>query len=621
MKAKKIEVDVAYNLHRLLKQEDLDHDFKITVEDRGPKSFLLEAINGQTYPVVGTYPLANLLQTLARAESEQKKQCVLFLDDLWINPVDHLSKQIRDIFWKDLTRRLDEKGLLQLLEDSKTERKEVHYLYVPDTDPKAFEYFEKVAKKHPFMNLKVLLLKQPYSLSLFKQLDEKPGILALKLDQNKQKGVPFVVPGGRFNEMYGWDSYFILLGLLQDKKWELAKGVVENCGYQIQHYGAILNANRTYYLSRSNPPFFTSMLRVLIERQKDCDLTSSWIEEHIELAIKEYESVWHHPNRLTPTGLNRYYGGELKAPIEVEKDHFDSIYEVYAQKHQMSTKAFEQAYSSGLIKEPKLDQYFVHDRAMRESGHDTTKRLVNRCAHLNSVDLNSLLYKTENDLAFLIKHFHPKATKSFSFFLQRAEKRKEKMLKLMWDEKTNLFYDYNFIENKRESYKSLTSIYPLFAHLVDSETGVLLIESILKHFECSGGLVATTKTARGQVNSKNPQRQWDYPFGWAPHQVLFWLGAENYGLEKPLRRVIYKWLYMITQEAVDYNGVIVEKYNVVEASHKVRAEYGNEGLDFQAYPKGGFGWVNASYQIGLKKLTSEELESLKKLKAPSWVFK
>ena len=78
-------------------------------------------------------------------------------------------------------------------------------------------------------------------------------------------GVPYVVPGGRFDEMYGWDSYFIVLGLLEDERLDLARGFVDNFTYVIEHYGATLNANRTYYLTRSQPPFFTSMLRAVWE--------------------------------------------------------------------------------------------------------------------------------------------------------------------------------------------------------------------------------------------------------------------------------------------------------------------------------------------------------------------
>ncbi len=113
-----------------------------------------------------------------------------------------------------------------------------------------------------------------------------PGLLYLP---NK-----YVVPGGRFNEMYGWDSYFIVLGLVADHRAELAKGMVENFWFEIEHYGAVLNANRTYYLTRSQPPFLTSMMRAVYEDPgafKSKAEQQAWLEEGYERATKDY-STW-----------------------------------------------------------------------------------------------------------------------------------------------------------------------------------------------------------------------------------------------------------------------------------------------------------------------------------------
>jgi alpha,alpha-trehalase len=98
--------------------------------------------------------------------------------------------------------------------------------------------------------------------------------------------------------------------------------------------------------------------------------------------------------------------------------------------------------------------------------------------------------------------------------------------------------------------------------------------------------------------------------------MLAWQGLENYGLEKEKNRLIYKWLYMITKNAMDYNGTIPEKYNVVTRSHKVFSEYGNVGTKFSYITKEGFGWMNASYQLGLKKLSSETKSKLMNLEDP-----
>lgn len=620
MESFKIEVDVAHTLKRLLDQEDLNHDYKITVEDLGPKTFLLDSLHGAQKTISGTYPLSNLLQLLAKAHQNAQTRLLIDSKDLFPNPVDALRAKIKEEYWKALTRTLDEKGILRALEDPKT--KDNQRLYVPQTDPKAYSYFSSVAKKHSFLNLEVIPLtldKDTYS-----KLDKKPGLLSLALDEKTQQGVPFLVPGGRFNEMYGWDSYFIVLGLLEDKKVDLAKGILENLAYQIRHYHGILNANRTYYLSRSNPPFFTSILRELLPYQNDL----AWIQDMLELAILDYERVWSHPDRVTLTGLNRYYGGDLKMPLEVEKDHFKSVFQERAKEMNMSSQKLEKLYLNKEMNDPALDEYFIHDRSMRESGHDTTNRLVGISASLNPVDLNSLLFKVESDMAYFIEHYFKGSFKSSAMkvytselWTQKAQMRKKRILDKLWHPEKGLFFDYHFKEQRPHFYESATSMYPLFAKLCTQEQASILIKNIIRLLEAPGGLLSSTKSSRGKVDAKHPQRQWDYPFGWAPHQILFWKGAIHYGEEKVAERLAYKWLYMMTKEAMDYAGVIVEKYHVIQRSHKARAEYGNVGMDFQIYPKEGFGWVNASYQIGWSLLSPGLKKALKDLKAPEEVFK
>ena len=129
-------------------------------------------------------------------------------------------------------------------------------------DPVAYNYYSELARLRPGLRLKVERLPAEITPEYVRQLDGKHGLLALGLRRRADgglEGVPFVVPGGRFNEMYGWDSYFEALGLLADGRVDLARAMVDNFVYQITHYGKILNANRTYYLTRSQPPFLTSM--------------------------------------------------------------------------------------------------------------------------------------------------------------------------------------------------------------------------------------------------------------------------------------------------------------------------------------------------------------------------
>ncbi|MDX1601793.1 MAG: trehalase family glycosidase, partial [Salinimicrobium sediminis] len=131
-----------------------------------------------------------------------------------------------------------------------------------------------------------------------------------------------------------------------------------------------------------------------------------------------------------------------------------------------------------------------------------------------------------------------------------------------------------------------------------------------------GGILSTAKTSVEETATNEVQRQWDYPNGWAPHQMLLWQGLLNYGYETTAYELIYRWLYMITKNAVDYNGTIPEKYDVVDRTHKVYAEYGNVGTEFDYITTSGFGWMNASFQLGMELLPPEYREKLNELVPP-----
>ncbi|WOC40534.1 trehalase family glycosidase [Polaribacter sp. HL-MS24] len=208
--------------------------------------------------------------------------------------------------------------------------------------------------------------------------------------------------------MYGWDSYFESVGLILDGKVHLAKAMTDNFQYQITHYGKILNANRSYYLTRTQPPFYTSLIREVFEITQD----KEWLKSHLHTAIKEYESVWMvSGQRLTKNGLNRYFAAGIGMPPECEKGHFDSVIKPYAAGLQISLEDYLDQYNLGELQNPELDAYFVHDRSVRESGHDTSYRIEGNCADFNLVELNAFLFKFELDIATLI---HDEFEGSFS---------------------------------------------------------------------------------------------------------------------------------------------------------------------------------------------------------------
>jgi len=627
-----LQIPVEETFQHLLAQEDTDGDRQITVKDTGPRRFELAAAD-QSHNVEGTYALSNLLQELALAREDGLETLALDTTRLYENPVARISRMIRDVFWDGLTRTIDAEGILRTAIDEKGEGTDLDRsarVYVPATDPEALAYFEDVARERPEMGLEVVRLPEQITPEYVRSLNEKPGILSLVLveDENGQtRGLPFVVPGGRFNELYGWDSYFEAEGLLVDGRVDLAKAMVEHFIYEITHYGKILNANRSYYLTRSQPPFLTAMALAVYRHLPDSEGRTAWLRRALLTAIHEYETVWTAPPKCTDTGLSRYYGEGVGMPPETEEGHYDGVFKPYAEAVDMDVRAYARALWNGTIHEPDLDAYFIHDRTLRESGHDNSYRLEDRAANLCTVDLNSLLYRYETDIAHAIRtHFGDAMTAPdgavhrSADWASRAKRRKTRMTNLCWNEAGGLFFDYDFVESVQTGFESVTMFYTMWAGLASEEQAASLVENGLPLFERAGGLTSTTEASRGPISDARPQRQWDYPFGWPPHQILVWQGLCNYGYEREAQRVAYRWLHMITKNAADYNGTIPEKYDVVHRTHNVFVEYGNVGTDFDYITREGFGWMNASYQIGLVLLTPEQRHALEMGQEAETVF-
>lgn len=620
----KFKLHIHQTIEQLLTQEDTDGDKKITIDDDGPKSFLLKDENGIKLFIEGTYYLSNLLQELALAKKNNAEIATIDSETIIEAPVARISRKIKDLYWDGLSRTIDEKGILKIIHDEKI-KSDFAFLYISANDPCAFDYFKTLEKSIP--KLKVIQLKEDISDEYSLTLNKQPGLLALALqnENNIINGIPFVVPGGRFNEMYGWDSYFISMGLLADDKVGLAVAIAENFKYQIDNYGKILNANRSYYLTRSQPPFYSSLI---VDILKKSDQQKFWIEEHLKTIIKEYQTVWMvEGKRLISNGLNRYKAEGIGLPFEVEEGHFDDVLEKYAQKHNLSLRDFEKKYLNREITDDALDLYFIHDRSLRESGHDTTNRLINICADLNSVDINCLLYKYETDIAFLIEtkfnnsfQYNESTNYGKEFWQQKAAKRKIKINEYCWSESEGMYFDYNFVERKKHLFEAATTFYPLWAGVCDEHQAEILVKHTLPKFKMKGGIAGSTQNSIANLEPNSPQRQWDYPFGWAPHQIILWKGLLNYGYDNEAQEMIYRWLWLITRNAVDYNGTIPEKFDLELSSHKIFAEYGNVGVDFDYITEEGFGWVNASYQVGLSFLRKDLVTELNKITDPELLF-
>ncbi len=430
---------------------------------------------------------------------------------------------------------------------------------------------------------------------------------------------PYVVPGGRFNEMYGWDSYFILLGLEADHREALAKGMVDNFLFEIEHYGAVLNANRTYYLTRSQPPFLTSMMRAVYENPASFPATPdgrkearAWLEHAYTLAEKDY-STWTRPeHKAGMTGLARYFdygSGPVPEMADDSTYYSDVIRWLEAHPHAVSAEESGAPYlvkgtehpgdaDAGRLKQTSCDvktsvvcmrayadgyrlskDFYLGDRAMRESGFDPSFRFGpfdGSTHHYAPVCLNSLLYRYERDLEH-IALLLGKGTEAARWG-KRAQMRNAAIHRYLWKPQQNVFADYDFVKHKSSDYAYISSLYPLWAGVASREEAKKVVAK-LNLFERPGGL---------SMSNFESGMQWDEPFGWAPTNWVSVAGLQSMGFRDDAKRLAQKWDATVDQGFAN-DGTIREKYNVVSGNANVQVSAGYKTNVI------GFGWTNSVY--------------------------
>ena len=560
--------------------------------------------------VKGTYPLALLLQELFFAKERGENFLELNWSQLAEDPVHRLERFIREKFWNKLTRQMDAKGIAAAAPDPKIADSQPR-IYIPAGAPEQYTYYANLAAAKPEMCLDVQWLPAgDVDAEFIKSINSKPGILALASEEDERihelQALPFIVPGGRFNELYNWDSAFCTGWGMLDTHPHIVKSVIRHFIFEIQHYGKILNANRSYYLGRAQPPFLTTLAMKTYEATEKTPESRELLKEAILAAMKEYHDYWMIPPRYEEeSGLARYRPIGLGFPPECESTQFDHILGPYAEKYHMAIAAIAEAYNNGEIHEPELDMFCLHDRAVRESGHDVSMRTEGVCADLGTIDLNCLLYKYETDIAYVIRTVfddmlqvpavfctpsqNDSRIESSAGWDEAARRRKQLIDKYMWNEEKGLYFDYNTRTEQQTDFESVTSFWALWCGVASPHQAALLVERGLPKFEQIGGLTVGTEASRGPIDAAHPQKQWDFPYGWPPHQILAWDGLKRYGYDEEAERLIYRWLHMITRVFMDFNGTVVEKYDVtqLERPHQVDAEYGNQGLNFKYAPREG----------------------------------
>jgi alpha,alpha-trehalase len=425
---------------------------------------------------------------------------------------------------------------------------------------------------------------------------------------------PYIVPGGRFNEMYGWDSYFILLGLEADHKEALAKGIVDNFLFEIEHYGGVLNANRTYYLTRSQPPFLTSMIRAVYEDPASFPATfagrmmaRAWLEHAYTLAVKDH-STWERPeHKAGSTGLSRYfdYGtGPVPEMADNSSYYIDVLRWLVAHPHQggdsylVKGSEHPDTAEAARLKLISCDvrastvcarawfggyrlsrDFYAGDRAMRESGFDSSNRFgpfSGDTEHYAPVCLNSLLYRYERDLEHLALLLGN--VKDAAHWDRHSQQRAEAIQRYLWRQKDDVFADFDFVHARSSTYAYITSLYPLWAGFATRDQATKM-EVKLDLFERPGGL---------STSNTNTGLQWDEPYGWAPTNWIAVAGLNAYGFRADAARIAQHFNSTV-DAGFAADGTIREKYNVVNQTSNVNVSAGYTTNEI------GFGWTNAVY--------------------------
>jgi alpha,alpha-trehalase len=423
----------------------------------------------------------------------------------------------------------------------------------------------------------------------------------------------YVVPGGRFNEMFGWDSYFIILGLLRDGRVDLAQGMVENFFYEIENYGAVLNANRTYFLTRSQPPLLSSMIRAVYEAEIARDSSAAnvakqekWLARAYAYAHRDHDFWLSDIHRAGDTGLARYLDiGE--GPVPDIADHSNYYIEVIDwlvahpdvhTNYLLSAPQFPTPPQQAELAKTSCDDrqsvvcglawahgyrltrdFYKGDRAVRESGFDISFRFApfsGSTHHYAPVCLNSLLYKYERDMEDFAGMLHQ--PREAAQWKQEAETRQAAVNKYLWNAEKGMFFDYDFTTGEQSSYVYATIFYPLWTGLATKEQAAA-VDAHLALLNKPGGLASST-TQSGL--------QWDLPFGWAPLNWFAADGLRKYGFVEDARRVASGFSQTV-RDSFQKEGTIHEKYNVETGSSNVELIAGYRNVV-------GFGWTNAVYE-------------------------
>jgi alpha,alpha-trehalase len=377
---------------------------------------------------------------------------------------------------------------------------------------------------------------------------------------------PYVVPGGRFREMYYWDSYFTMLGLATSGRHDLVEGMVRDFAYLIDTYGHVPNGARTYYLSRSQPPFFFAMVG-LMSPQEPAEAFAAYLPQ-----LRREYAFWMDGDKGLRAGTS--HRRVVALPDGSVLNRF------WDDKNTPRDESYREDTELARTSHRAAPQLFRDIRAAAESGWDFgsrwfadgRSRATLDTTEIVPVDLNSLLFGLENAIrAGCARRGDEACAREFE---RRAAARRSSMDRYLWDAAKGAYLDYRWTKRTRLPLVSAATLYPLFVSSASKAQAAAVAKVAAGELLKAGGIVTTTLET-GQ--------QWDSPNGWAPLQWIAISGLRDYG-ETPLAAAIAcRWMANV-HEVYRQSGKLVEKYDVVTTG---RSGGGGE------YPlQDGFGWTN-----------------------------
>jgi len=377
----------------------------------------------------------------------------------------------------------------------------------------------------------------------------------------------YVVPGGRFREIYYWDSYFTMIGLGVSDRVDLIESMLDNFAYQVETIGFIPNGNRTYFLGRSQPPFFGAMVYLYAQYTSLEDAA-----KYLPALQAEYDFWMDGKDQLSE--VNQVHRRVVKMGEYVINRYHDDLIEPRPESYREDVEL-----AHGMTEE-RANKLYLDLRAACESGWDFSARWFAdgndftsiRTSEIVPVDLNSILYHTENVLARLYEA-NGESEKA-SEFEALASERAEAINTIFWNSESNMFMDVLWLNGEFTDRISAASFYPMYFRAANEDFGRVQVPVLLEQLRKDGGML-TSIDQSGQ--------QWDSPNGWAPLQWIAYKGLEHYGFEEEARSMAADWL-AVNRKVYESTGKMMEKYNVADTTLLAG---GGE------YPtQDGFGWTN-----------------------------